>query len=205
MPPQADATSIILPAPDLQGTVPVETALATRRSVRAFAPRPLSLQQVSQLLWSAQGITGPYGVRTAPSAGALYPLETLAVIGAADGLEAGLYRYGPRQHSLALVRGGDVRRPLFSAALEQSCVATAAIDIVLGATCQRVAGKYGERGSRYATMEVGHAAQNICLQAVALGLSSVVVGAFKDQDVKKLMEMAEGEDPLYIVSVGPIA
>lgn len=203
MPPQADVTPIVLPEPDRQGTVPVETALATRRSVRAFTPRPLSLQQTSQLLWSAQGVTGPYGVRTAPSAGALYPLETLLVAGSVDDLDAGLYRYAPREHSITQVRGEDLRRPLFAASLEQGCVANAAVDIVLGAAYERVTGKYGERGQRYALLEVGHAAQNICLQAVALGLSSVVVGAFRDEEVKKLMELAEGEEPLYIVSVGP--
>jgi len=183
----------------------VETALAARRSVRAFAPRGLSLQQVSQLLWSAQGVTGPYGVRTAPSAGALYPLEALLAAGAVDGLAPGLYRYAPREHSLTQVKGEDLRRPLFAAALEQGCVANAAVDIILGAAYERVTGKYGKRGERYAVMEVGHAAQNICLQAVALGLSSVVVGAFKDEEVKKLTGMAEGEAPLYIVSVGPAA
>lgn len=205
MSPETATPPIALPEPDRQGTVPVETALATRRSVRAFKNEAMSLQQVSQLLWSAQGISGPYGVRTAPSAGALYPLETLVVIGAVDGLQAGLYRYAPREHTLALVTAGDLRQPLFAAALEQGCVASAAVNIVLGAEYERATGKYGERGQRYTIMEVGHAAQNLCLQAVALGLSSVVVGAFKDDDVRQLLGMAEGEDPLYIVSIGPSA
>jgi len=203
MAPETGSSPITLPAPDRQGTVPLETALTARRSVRAFAPTSLSLPQVSQLLWSAQGITGPYGVRTAPSAGALYPLETLLVAGAVDGLAAGLYRYAPREHTVAAVQTEDLRPRLFAAALEQGCVANAAISIVLGAEYGRATGKYGERGQRYTIMEVGHAAQNVCLQAVTLGLASVLVGAFKDEEVKKLAQMGPDEDPLYIISVGP--
>jgi len=205
MAPGTGTSPIALPEPDRQGTVPVETALAARRSVRAFKSTAMNLQQVSQLLWSAQGISGPYGVRTTPSAGALYPLETLVAVGAVDGLEAGLYRYAPREHNLTLVATDDLRHPLFVAALEQGCVASAAINIILSAEYERATGKYGDRGQRYTILEVGHAAQNLCLQAVALGLSSVVVGAFKDDEVKQLLGLAEGEDPLYIVSIGPSA
>ncbi|MFH1567572.1 MAG: SagB/ThcOx family dehydrogenase, partial [Gemmatimonadota bacterium] len=142
--------AIVLPEPDRQGTVPVETALARRRSIRAFAARPLSLAQVAQLLWAAQGVTGAYGMRTAPSAGALYPLETLLVAGAVQGLDAGLYRYAPREHRLSAAAGEDLRRRLFAASLEQGCVVNAAVSLVLTAVYGRVTGKYGERGQRYA-------------------------------------------------------
>lgn len=163
---------------------------------------PLTLAEVSQLLWAAQGITGPGGKRTAPSAGALYPLELYIVSGKVDGLPSGIYRYAPERHSLQGIAQGDRRRELCDAALGQSSIRTAAAVIVLSGVYDRTTVKYGERGIRYVHMEAGHAAQNIYLQAVPLGLGTVVIGAFRDEEVRKVMKMAERERPLYIMPTG---
>jgi SagB-type dehydrogenase family enzyme len=162
----------------------------------------LSLEDISQLLWAAQGITSDWGGRTAPSAGALYPLEVYLVVGDVDGLETGVYKYQPQEHALVRVGDGDVRSELASAALGQSCVARGAVDIIIAAVYERTTGKYGDRGVRYVHMEAGHAAQNICLEAVVLDLGTVTVGAFSDEGVKGILDMPESEAPLYIMPVG---
>lgn len=191
-----------LPAPRHTGQVSVEQALNERRSVRSFRSEPLTLEALSQLLWAAQGITDARGYRTAPSAGALYPLEVYVVAGKVTGLSPGVYAYEPRGHRLRLVRAGDRRRELSSAALGQSCVESGAVALVFSAVYERVTGKYGARGERYAHIEAGHAAQNVCLQAVSLDLGTVVVGAFRDGAVKKVIGMKDKEAPLYIMPVG---
>jgi SagB-type dehydrogenase family enzyme len=184
------------------GRMPLERAILLRRSVRDYRDEPLSLGDVAQLLWSAQGSTSPRGFRTAPSAGALYPLEVYLVAGRVDGLAPGVFRYRPAGHELLKVFEGDRRVELASAALGQSWVKDAPASIVISAVYDRTTGKYRERGIRYVHMEAGHAAQNVCLQAVALELGSVVVGAFVDSDVKKVLHMPESEDPLAIIPVG---
>ena len=160
------------------GRMPLERAILLRRSVRDYRDEPLSLGDVAQLLWSAQGSTSPRGFRTAPSAGALYPLEVYLVAGRVDGLAPGVFRYRPDGHELLKVFEGDRRAELASAALGQSWVKDAPASIVISAVYEKTTGKYKERGNRYVHMEAGHAAQNVCLQAVALELGSVVVGAF---------------------------
>ena len=180
--PDAPAPSdllIELPQPQWTGTVSVEQALQSRRSVRSFKRQPLTLDELSQLLWAAQGVAGAR-FRTAPSAGALYPLEVYVAVGNVAGLEAAVYRYSPTAHALSEVRKGDVRKSLSSAALRQKWVGAGAVAIVFSAVYERTTGKYGERGIRYVHMEAGHAAQNVYLQAEALGLGTVVVGAFMD-------------------------
>jgi len=193
---------IRLPEPKYDSNTSVEQALLKRRSVRVYKDEPLALTEVLQLLWAAQGITDPRGFRTAPSAGALYPLELYVVAGNVNDLPDGIYKYKPHKHELAMVVEGDKRTELCNAALDQPSIKDAAALIVFSAVYERTTGKYGERGIRYVHMEVGHAAQNIYLQAVSLNLGLVVIGAFDDEEVKKIMNMEDKEQPLYIIPVG---
>ena len=193
---------IKLPEPDHAGETSVEAALSKRRSIRAYSGDDVTLGEVSQVLWAAQGITAPWGGRTAPSAGALYPLELYLVVGDVDGMDNGVYRYRPKGHELEKVADGDVRAELAEAALGQECVKEAAIDLVFTAVYERTTAKYGERGMRYVHIEVGHAAQNVYLQAESLDLGTVVVGAFMDREVKRIVHAGAHEEPLYIMPVG---
>ena len=162
----------------------------------------MTLAELAQLLWAAQGITSHWGGRTAPSAGALYPLETYVAVGNVEGLSNGVYKYKPERHELSKLRDGDVRLELGDAALQQVYVSKAAIHIVIAAVYDRTTIKYGDRGIRYVHMEAGHAAQNICLQATALNLGVVPVGAFYDDQLKSILTMPDNEAPLYIIPVG---
>lgn len=191
-----------LPEPRYDSETSVEEALSQRRSVRAYSGESLTLEEVSQLLWAAQGITAPWGGRTAPSAGALYPLELYVAVGNVEGLDQGVYRYIPEDHELKKVKDGDVRVELADAALGQKSVRDAAMDLVFTAAYERTTVKYDERGERYVQMEAGHAAQNVYLQAVALDLGTVVIGAFVDGEVKRIMNIEEQEEPLYIMPIG---
>jgi SagB-type dehydrogenase family enzyme len=194
--------TIKLPEPKLKGDISLEQALSERRSVRDFSESALTLEEVSQLLWAAQGITSEWGGRTAPSAGGLYPLEVYLVAGNVEGLAAGSYRYHPEGHELAKVKDGDLRERLAEASLEQTWVKEAAINIIISAVYERTTGKYGERGIRYVPMEAGHSAQNNYLQATALNLGTVTIGAFHDDLVKEVAGMPENEAPLYVIPVG---
>jgi len=198
-------TTIALPEPVRDSDTSVEEALLGRRSVRSFSGRALTPAQLGQLLWAGQGITDPTGKRTAPSAGALYPLELYAVIGNVEGIAPGVYKYKPKAHELAKVLDGDSRKALAQAALNQPSVSQGALDIVIAAVYERVTGKYGERGIRYVHIEAGHAAENICLEAVALKLGTVTIGAFEDDKVKKALSLPDDEVPLYILPVGNIS
>ena len=191
-----------LPEPCSTSDTSVETALSERRSIRDYSGENLTLEEVSQLLWAAQGITSPWGGRTAPSAGALYPLELYIVVGDVEGIDKGVYKYKPEEHELKKVKEGDIRAELADAAGGPECVRDAAIDIVFTAVYERTTGKYGGRGIRYVHIEVGHAAQNVYLQAVSLDLGTVVIGAFIDDQVKELVNAGEQENPLYIMPVG---
>ncbi len=188
--------------PEYDSDTSIEEALLKRRSVRRYKDKPLTLTEISQLLWAAQGITDPRGLRAAPSAGALYPLEIYVVAGNVNGLPDGIYNYKPRKHELARVVKGDKRIELCNAALGQPSVRNAAVVIVFSAVYERTTVKYGERGIRYVHIEAGHAAQNLFLQAVPLNLGAVVIGAFYDDEVKKVMKMTDREQPLYIMPVG---
>lgn len=195
-------TVVRLPEFKPDGKMSLERAMLLRRSVRDYLDEPLSLSDVAQILWAAQGITSPRGFRTAPSAGALYPLEIALVSGRVGGLPPGVYKYKPSTHELIKLFEGDRRAELASAALGQSWVKDAPASIVISAVYARTTGRYRERGIRYVHMEAGHAAQNVCLQAVGLGLGTVVVGAFADGDVKRLLQMPEAEEPLAIIPIG---
>lgn len=191
-----------LPRPEFAGEVPLEQALLMRRSERAYSQRAVSRTELSQLLWAAQGITSPRGYRTAPSAGALYPLEISVAVGLVAELPAGIYRYRSADHTLIPSAAGDLRAELARAALNQRCVARAPVVLVMAAVYARACAVYGERGVRYTDMETGHAAQNVSLQAVALGLGSVMVGAFDAADVSRIAALAPEEEPLYLIPVG---
>jgi SagB-type dehydrogenase family enzyme len=201
-PHHGSAEEIRLPPPRDSGDMSVETALQKRRSVRDYKDSPLALADVSQLLWAAQGITSERGYRTAPSAGALYPLEVYLVAGQVNDLPAGVYKYQPRGHKLMKIAGDDQRSALAAAALGQQPVREGAVDIVLAAVYERTTVKYGRRGVQYVHMEVGHAAQNVYLQAESLALGTVFIGAFDDEKVKGLLKMPDAERPLGIMPVG---
>lgn len=192
---------VFLPPHREEGPYTVEQALGSRRSVRGFAPRPLRLTDVSQLLWACQGISGPGGLRTAPSAGALYPLEVYLVAGEVEGLAPGIYRYIPAEHALETVRNGDFRIELSESALNQAAVRDAPAVLVIAAVYERTTGKYGERGIRYVDMEAGHAAQNVYLQAGSLDIGTVSIGAFHDGEMQKILSL-EDETPLYLMPMG---
>ena len=196
--------AIKLPEPDHHGEVSVEEALLERRSIRDYTGESLTMGEVSQLLWASQGITDSRGLRTAPSAGALYPLEVYVVVGDVVNLSKGVYRYDPVEHALIKVLDGDARKELAGAALGQEYVEKGAIDVVFTAVYERTTKKYGDRGIRYVHMEVGHAAQNLYLQAAALGLGTVTIGAFYDGDIRKVLNLPPGESPLYIMPVGRV-
>ena len=196
-----DGVVIELPEPRMVSDVSVEQALKTRRSVREFQHQPLTLGEVSQLLWAAQGVT-TYRSRTAPSAGGLYPLEVYLVVGNVEGLATGVYRYVPKSHGIKQILEGDVRKSLSIAAYWQKWVGRGAIALVFAGVYDRTTKKYGQRGHRYVHMEAGHAAQNVYLQAQALGLGTVVVGAFMDSSVNSVLHMNDDEQPLSIMPVG---
>lgn len=189
--------TIQLPEPARSGVVSLEEALAERRSVREFLPDALTDRQLSQLLWAAQGISAPGGYRTAPSAGALYPLEVYVA------MPAGFYHYVPERHRLNLKSAVDLRQALCRAALDQQAIAEAGAVFVIAAVYERTMHKYGAtRGERYVHLEAGHAAQNLLLEAVALGLGAVPMGAFRDAEVQKVLSLPRNHQPLYLISVG---
>ena len=181
----------------------LEEALGQRRSVREFAVGGLTLAEISRLVWAAQGITASER-RTTPSAGATYPLEMYLAVSDTENLSAGVYHYRPGRHRLELVTGGDIRQPLAIAAGDQKWVSRAAMVVVFAALFERTAIRYGKRGERYVHMEAGHAAQNLLLQAAAMGLGATPVGAFSDAEVSRLLHLPAGEAPLYIIPIGRI-
>ncbi len=191
---------VILPKPDTIGRVTVEHALLRRRSVRSYSGEPLTLNEVGQLLWAAQGKTGKTYGRTAPSAGATYPMEVFLVAGRVQGLDSGVYHYDVERHALQLVKTGDVRSELAGAALGQTCIKNAPASIVLTCEYKRTTTRYGDRGIRYVHMEAGHIGQNVSLECVALDLGTVMVGAFDDSAVMRVLGVKY--EPLYIMPVG---
>ncbi len=197
--------SFTLPQPVYDGDISVERAIKERRTIRDFRSDSLSIAQLSQLLWAAQGTTDTRrGLRAAPSAGALYPLDLYVVVGkgGVEALAAGVYRYRPANHSLELVGTGDRRKDVAHAALTQMWIATAPIVFVITAQYERITSKYGERGIRYAHIEVGHVGENIFLQAEALKLGAGIVGAFRDASLADAIDAPKGQEPLIIIPVG---
>jgi SagB-type dehydrogenase family enzyme len=201
--PDLNKEIINLPEPSTDSSVSVEQALFLRRSIRDYKDEPLTLAEVSQLVWAAQGITDTEkGFRIAPSAGALYPLEVYVVAGNVSNLFPGVYKYNPLEHKLKQIAAGDKRTELCDAALSQNAVKEGAMAIVFTGVYERTTEKYGERGIRYVYMEAGHSAQNVYLQAVSLNLGTTVIGAFEDQKVKKILNIQDNEHPLYIMPIG---
>gem|GEM_PF-386419 len=189
--------TIHLPQANVTGSMSLEQSIGARRSIRTFAAKPLSIEQIGQLLWAAQGITDTRnGLRAAPSAGALYPLELYIV------LPDGIYRYFPERHELKRTVEGDRRFELQKAALDQDAVGTAPAVFVFSAVFQKTANRYGARASLYVPIEVGHAAQNLLLQATAQGLAGVPVGAFNERRVAEVLRLAKNERPLYLLPLG---
>jgi len=186
-----------LPAPETKGGMSVEEALARRASVREFTRQPLAQAELSQLLWAAQGITHGKSGRTAPSAGALYPLELYVAV------RDGFYRYEPYGHELQRITADDLRSNISKAALNQPALVEAAAVFVFTAVYERTARRYGEeRARRYVLIEIGHAAQNLLLEAVALRLGGVPVGAFNDSQLQKVLPVPGDHTVLYLVAVG---
>lgn len=197
------AKTLSLSTPVREGSVSLERALQDRRTRRVFDAKPLTLADVAQLLWAMQGTTAPDGGRTAPSAGALYPLEVYVAVGDAQGIAEGIYRYVSAGHELVAVAAGDVREMLAAAALGQQWVAQAAIIFIIGAVEARTTAKYGPRGVRFVHIEVGHTAQNALLQAEALGLNAGVVGAFDGDLVAQALNLPADTQPIYLIPIGP--
>ncbi|MCD9624852.1 SagB/ThcOx family dehydrogenase [Rhabdothermincola salaria] len=201
-----------LPSPSTSGEVSVEAAIADRRSCRSFAAdRQVSLDQLSQILWAAQGITGD-GRRAAPSAGSLHPLHVLVAAGAVGGVEQGLHRYRPGPHSLALVAEGDHRPVLERCALDdQPWVGQAPLVLVVVAEMSAMVEHFrdqsppGQRGRRYAQIETGAVAENVHLQAAALGLGCVVVAGFDDAALATALRLPTGQEPTTMLAFGPSA
>jgi len=199
----ADAPKVALRSPRTDGPISLETALADRRSARNFEATPPSLDQLGQILWATQGITEPERpLRAAPSAGALYPLEIDLIAIGTEGLEDGVYRYLPETHELRLRRGGDPRAGVRAAAAQQDAITQAPAVLVIWGVRSRTAARYGARASRYVHLEAGHAAQNALLQATALGLASVPIGAFNDAVLRQVLDAGPGEQPLYLLPLG---
>jgi len=187
---------ITLPPVDSKGATFLEEVLRKRESWRRFSPEPLTNEEVARMMWAAQGVTRTWGGRTAPSAGALFPLEIYVV------LEWGVHHYLPRNHQLLRLSGEDVREALCSAALSQAFIRDAPATVVITVVFERVTVKYGSRGERYAMIEAGHAAQNILLQATSMGLGSVPVGAFHDELVRQVLDLPDDHRPVYLVTAG---
>lgn len=196
MNPLQDHSIIILPSPAHTGKMSLEETLTHRKSIREFSSKPLTKEELSQLLWAAQGITRRWGARTAPSAGALFPLEIYVA------LQEGVFHYLPDHHRLARIREQDIRHQLAQAALDQNSVQTAPAVFVIAAVYERTSKKYGNRAERYVKMEAGHACQNLLLQAISQGLGAVPVGAFQDEKVKQTLHLPADHEPLYLIPVG---
>jgi SagB-type dehydrogenase family enzyme len=197
-----------LPDPSVKGSMSVEESLSKRRSVRSYQAGPLTLQQASQLLWAAYGISDSTSysrlkLRTAPSAGATYALELYLLAGNVEGLDAGMYKFTPDGHSITLVRKGDIRKEVAQACLDQKMLHQAPATIVYAAVYPRIRGRYGDRGAdRYLCMDIGHSAQNVYLQSVALGLATCAVGAFDDEKLAKVLQLPAEEKIMYLMPVG---
>lgn len=202
---QPNGGDMKLPKPAMDGGISLEQTIQRRRTHRKFGTKPLTSGQLAQLLWAAQGITEEYGYkRSAPSAGAMYPMDIYAVVGekSVDRIEAGVYHYLPGKHTLSQVSSGDFRNNLARASLHQSWMARAPVNLVITAEYDRINVKYGNRGERYAMIEAGHMGQNIFLQAESLLLRAGIVGAFHDQDVTRTLNIPSAHEPLLIMPVG---
>jgi SagB-type dehydrogenase family enzyme len=195
-----------LDAPQKEGGMPLWEAICRRRSIRNFKAKPLNKNVLSQLLWATQGITMEsmgYEFRAAPSAGALYPIETYLVIHAVEGLDPGIYHYGVQKNELEQLRKGDFREPVAQAALDQDMAYSANVVFIWTAVFQRSKWKYDQRAYRYVYLDAGHIAQNLALAAVSLNLGSCQIGALYDEEVNALIDVdGEKESVVYMTVVG---
>lgn len=207
----SDPLTYQLPAPTTTGRLSVEEAMLRRRSHRNYLGGAIDISELSQVLWAAYGITKADdsrpsfrgGFRTAPSAGATYPLEIYVVVGKVKGIEAGVYRYRSDGHLIIRENDRDIREELAAAALNQEMIADAPASLFYSAFYSRTMQRYGERGrEHYVPMDLGHSAQNVYLQVESLGLGTCAIGAFNDEEVSKVMNLAEQEEPLYIMPIG---
>ncbi len=201
----------LLPSPSTKGNITVEEALLNRRSHRNFQDRAISAGNLSQILWAAYGVTVPRtdysslrgGLRTAPSAGALYPLDVYVLIGNVKDIEPGFYKYISQEHKIVRLIDKDVRVELCDAALNQEMVREAPAVLFYSAVYSRCTDKYGKRGrERYVCMDLGHSAQNVYLQVETLKLGTCAIGAFNDEKVKEILQLQAEEEPLYMMPFG---
>jgi SagB-type dehydrogenase family enzyme len=201
-----DAPKVKLPAPERSGGMPIWEAVGKRRSVRDFRSSPVSAADLSQLLWASQGVTkvvGEYALRSAPSAGALYPVETYLSVLMVEGMKPGIYHYSVREHEFDLLRPGDFRDAVAEAALDQSFLAEAAVVFAWTAVFARSKWKYKERAYRYVYLDAGHIAQNVALAAVALGLGSCQIAALYDDEVNAILGVDGKEESIvYMTALG---
>lgn len=198
----ADPPILTLPPPCRNGQLSLENCLSERRSCRVFEERSLSVPEIGQLLWAAQGITGAAGLRTAPSAKAVYPLRLDVIAAEVEDVAAGVYRYDPEAHRLTLRFRGDLREQLVAAAGGQEVIALAPVVVLMSAVYRGMLREFGERGTRLSHIEAGHIGQNLCLEATSLGLGCLTMGAFDDALFKKLARLGESEEPIYCVAIG---
>lgn len=193
-----------LPKPEIKGSVSIEEVLQARRSIRSYSDAPLNLTEISQLLWSAYGVTSPKGLRTAPSAKELYPLELYIVSGEVNGLPPGVYKYLPGSHSIEKLGGTDIRPELFETTFDQASVREGRAVIVFAAVYSRTKAEFGDAGRDLTHMDLGHSAQNLHLQAVSLNIGTVVIAAFRPDDARKVLGLADDEVPLYLMPLGKL-
>ena len=189
-----DQLAYILPSPLMDGNVSVEKALANRRSHRNFVDKAISAEQLSQVLWAAYGVSRPHpdspnrrgGLRTAPSAGAVYPFEIYIAVGKVKDIEPGVYKYISQEHKIVRTISGDIRESLSAAAIGQAHVKEAPVTILYTAVYNRMVQRYGDRGrDRYVCMDLGHSAQNVYLQVESLNMGTCAIGAFSDDRDRK--------------------
>jgi SagB-type dehydrogenase family enzyme len=201
-----DAERVTLPSPAAPHRLDLSEALRRRKSIRDYTDEPLSLETLSYLLWAAGGIQRVehgYPFRTAPSAGALYPVETYLAVRRVDGLEPGLYHFAVEEHALELLRGGEAGAEVAAAALGQRMCARAAVVFCWTAVFQRCKWKYGQRAYRYVYLDAGHIAENLALAAVQCRLGSCQIGALFDDEVNRLLDVdGREESVLYLTCVG---
>ena len=198
-----DMETIELTPPDKTGDLSIEETLQNRRSVRDFSDAALTLDEIGQLAWAAQGITDEtHGYKTAPSAGATYPIELYFIVAEVVDISNGVYRYNNRNHTLEQIIDQDQRDQLYRVALEQDAIIQAPVVLVITGVLERTEQRYGERALRFMHMESGHVAQNVYLQSVALTIGTVVIGAFDDSGVSEVLDLDDGEHPLYIMPLG---
>jgi len=202
------APRIALGEPDLGGGLSAAEAIARRRSVRAYGATPLSLAELSRVLALAGGINADRwgnARRTAPSSGALYPVEIYPVVHNVEGLERGVYHYGVQEHVLELVAAGDLRQRVVDQGLGQEFLGQCAAVIFLTQILQRMRPRYQDRSYRYGLVEIGHIGQNVYLAATSMGLGACGIGAFMDDDINAMLGVDGTEEAaIYMLAVGKV-